>query len=250
MFWVPCFDVRYVGCMLFFVVLCCRFLWIVRFWLALWYLLAFICTRQMIKYRNKEATSLNLKLISRIPLIVCIIHYKVKKFWIDQLLCYKFWKSLNRFWTFWTLTENSEQILNILNIDWTESKHWRKRLSILNSVWTYSEHSEHCLKSMNRFRTFWKVWTESEHSEHCLKPLNILNIVWKLWTDSEHFEHCLKSLHILSRVWTFFLNKSCDISSINYFFLHQITANILFHISLNLSFSKNCLFTWQRFCLQ
>jgi hypothetical protein len=104
-------------------------------------------------------------------------------------------KSLNRFWTFWTLTENSDQILNILNIDWTESKHCRKRLSILNSIGTDSEHSEHCLKSMNRFLTFWKVWTESEHSEHCLK-----------------------SLHILSRVWTFFLNKSCDISRIYYFF--------------------------------
>jgi hypothetical protein len=151
MFWVPCFDVRYVGCMLFFFVLCCWFLWIVRLWLALWYFLAFICTRQMIKYRNKEATSLNLKLISRIPLIVCIIHYKVKKFWIDQLLCYKFWKV-------WTDSEHSEHWLKILIRFWT--------------FWTLTE------QSLSIVGKDWAFWTVSEQIR------NILNIVWKVWTDS------------------------------------------------------------------
>jgi hypothetical protein len=41
------------------------------------------------------------------------------------------------------ITENSEQILNILNIDWTESEH------------------------------YWTFWTLTERS---------LNIVWKDWT--------------------------------------------------------------------
>ena len=52
-------------------------------------------------------------------------------------------KSLNRFWKFWTLTENSEQILNIMHMDWTESEkseHWLKILNIPNIVWTESEY--------------------------------------------------------------------------------------------------------------
>jgi hypothetical protein len=65
---------------------------------------------------------------------------------------------MNRFWTFWTLTEqilniteNSEQILNILNMDWTESE------QILN----ITEH-------------YWKFWTWTE------QILNILSkyIMW------------------------------------------------------------------------
>ena len=45
-----------------------------------------------------------------------------------------------------------------------------------------SDHSEHWLKILNRF---WTFWTFSEKSEQ------ILNIVWKVWTESEYFEHCL-----------------------------------------------------------
>ena len=67
-------------------------------------------------------------------------------------------------WTFWTLTENSGQIQNILNIDWT--------------FWTDSEHSAHCQKGLN-------IRTVSE------QILNIPSIVWKVWTESEPSEHCL-----------------------------------------------------------
>jgi hypothetical protein len=97
---------------------------------------------------------------------------------------------LNRFWAFWTLTEqslditeNSEHWLNrfwtllkILNIEWTESEHYWKFWALTEQILNITENSEHILNIPNRVWTFWTL-TE--------QILNILNIDWKFWTDSE-----------------------------------------------------------------
>jgi hypothetical protein len=141
----------------------------------------------------------------------------VKKFWINQFLCY-------RFWTFWTWTENSEQILNILNRFWT--------------FWTLTENSEQIL-NIDMFRMF-RICSDNVQNVQNLLTIFSQCSECSDFSDSVQsmFRICSEfSVNVnLNRVWTFVLNKSCDISLINYFFL-QITTNILFHISINLSFS-------------
>jgi hypothetical protein len=86
---------------------------------------------------------------------------------------------------------------------WTLTENFEQ---ILNIDWTESEH-------------YWKFWTLTENSEHSEQSLNRF---WLFWTLTENSEQIL---NILSKyiMW--------------YFFLNQITTDMLFHFSLNLSFS-------------
>jgi hypothetical protein len=177
--------------------------------------------------------------LEQCQLLPISIHYKVKKFWTDPFFVLDILNSLNItehsehgpniFWTLLNITENSDQILNILNMDWTDSEQIPNTTEHYWKFWTDSEHSEH---GLNRF------WTDSEHYWTLLKILNrfwtlwtwteqILNITehyWKFWTDSEHglnrfwtdSEQILNitgnSEQILNRFWTFwtlsfFLNQ-------------------------------------------
>ena len=71
---------------------------------------------------------------------------------------------------------NSEKVW----IDSEHSEHWLKILNRFWTFWTLTEHSEHTELWQNILNRFWTFWTFSEKSEQ------ILNIVWKVWTDSEH----------------------------------------------------------------
>ena len=94
---------------------------------------------------------------------------------------------MDRFWTLLNITENSEQILNILNMDWTCTE---QIVSITEHYWKFWTDSEH----------YWKFWTDSEHSEHGLNRFwTLLNILSIDWTYSEHYWTLLK---ILNRFWT------------------------------------------------
>ena len=133
------------------------------------------------------------------------------------------WTESEHYWAFWTLTANSKQILNILNIDW--------------KFWTDSEHYEHWLNRiwtlLNILNIDYKFWRDSEYSEHWL------NRVWTFWTLTENSE---KILYILSKhiMWYF---------TYLLLFLNQITTNIFFHFSLNLSFSLFQFFFLNRYIL-
>ena len=119
--------------------------------------------------------------MANIIITLAAIHYKVKKFCIDQCLCFKLWTASEHFGKFW----------KGLKRVWTEFEHyckfWKSQniLKMMNRFWTVSEH----------YWTFLKVWTGSEHSE---KSKQILNRVWTL-------------LKILSIFWAFwilpFLNR-------------------------------------------
>ena len=178
--------------------------------------------------------------LEQCQLLPISIHYKVKKFWTDPFFVLDILNSLNItehsehgpniFWTLLNITENSDQILNILNMDWTDSEQILNRfrtllnitenseqiLNILNMDWTDSE------QILNITEHYWKFWTDSEHSEHGLNRFwtllnitenseQILNMDWtdseqilnrfwtlleilnRFWTDSEHSEHYLSS---------------------------------------------------------
>lgn len=91
--------------------------------------------------------------MANIVITLVAIHYKVKQFGIDKLLCF----FLRRVGT----------LLQILKKVWRESEQSLNITDNSEKVWSESEH-------------YWKLWTDSEqslniteNSEHCLNILNI-----------------------------------------------------------------------------